>query len=76
MTDTGQSLGMEIIREIARQDMIQAEPIRDPQGRHTGGFRFRWAGNSDEQLEGHIYHVLRGRGLAIRPVPPQEVADL
>ena len=76
MTDTGERIGIELIREIAAQDMIKATPIRDPQGHHTGSFRFTWAGNADEQLEGHLYHILRNRGLAILPVDPAQIPDL
>ncbi len=76
MTDTGESLGMEVIREIARQDMILAKPKRDEQGRHTGAFYFHWRGNSDEQLSAHIFHILRGRGLQIQRIPPSEIPDI
>lgn len=76
MIDTGESLGMEVIREIARQDMIVAQPKRDADGRHTGAFYFVWKGNSDEQLSAHIYHILRGRGLHIQPIPPSDVPDI
>lgn len=69
MTDNGLSLGIELIREIARQDMIKAEPKRDAEGRPTGFFIFKWAGNADEQLEAHLWHLLARRGLMIARRP-------
>lgn len=59
MIDTGQSIGYELITEIARQDMIHVVP------KPEGGYTFLWRQNADEQLEGHLYHLLKGRGLAI-----------
>lgn len=69
MTDYGDPIGLELIREIAAQDMIRATPKRDAQGYVIpGAFTFKWAANADEQLEGHLFHILRGRNLSIQPL--------
>lgn len=67
MTASSEILGLEIIREIAKQGMIKAKPQYNPDGSPTGYFDFHWAGNAPEQLEAHIAYVLRDRGYMIVP---------
>lgn len=62
-----ESLGLALVREIARQQMLKTEPQRNALGEVTG-FRFRWAGNAPEQLEAAVTYFLKERGYVIVPI--------
>lgn len=64
---TQESLGLSLVREIARQQMLKTEPQRNALGEVTG-FRFRWAGNAPEQLEAAVTYFLKERGYVIVPI--------
>jgi len=62
-----ESLGLALVREVARQQMLKTEPCRNALGEVTG-FRFRWAGNAPEQLEAAVTYFLKERGYVIVPI--------
>lgn len=62
-----ESLGLALVREVARQQMLKTEPQRNHLGEVTG-FRFRWAGNAPEQLEAAVTYFLKERGYVIVPI--------